>query len=292
MGKALNKYAHPDYMSHYHDYEMIRDCYDGSRAVKEAAEKYLPRLSGQLEEDYNNYRARALFFPITGKTVSTMVGLATTKPPKTSYPSEMSRYFVDTDPAVQFTEFYIKTFHEVTLMGRFGVLIDAPVDGGEEILVPYLAENIVNWDVDKEGHPNDLLLREWYLVPGDDRFEKIKACRFRHCFIKDGVYQVEILDSDLEVTTPAIVPSFRGRALDFIPFAPLGSTGVHMHVDKPPMLDISTINVSHYMSSADLEWGRHLVGLPTPVISGVDSSTKLHIGGTTAWVLPPAEAKA
>jgi hypothetical protein len=65
-----------------------------------------------------------------------------------------------------------------------------------------------------------------------------------------------------------------------------------MWVDKPPMQDISTINLSHYLTSADLEWGRHIVGLPTPVVSGVDAGTKLSIGGTAAWVLPTAEAKA
>jgi len=58
------------------------------------------------------------------------------------------------------------------------------------------------------------------------------------------------------------------------------------------MQDISTINLSHYLTSADLEWGRHIVGLPTPVISGVDSSTQLKIGGTAAWILPDAGAKA
>jgi hypothetical protein len=63
-------------------------------------------------------------------------------------------------------------------------------------------------------------------------------------------------------------------------------------VDKPPMYDLATINISHYLSSADLEWGRHIVGLPTPVVSGVDASTTLKIGGTAAWILPAPEAKA
>jgi hypothetical protein len=58
------------------------------------------------------------------------------------------------------------------------------------------------------------------------------------------------------------------------------------------MYDLATINISHYLTSADLEWGRHIVGLPTPVVSGVDSSTSLKIGGTAAWILPDAQAKA
>jgi hypothetical protein len=103
---------------------------------------------------------------------------------------------------------------------------------------------------------------------------------------------VEVLDEDLALKVAPVVPLFSGNPIDYIPYTPFGSTGVHMDVDRPPMLDISTINISHYLTSADLEWGRHIVGLPTPVVSGVDASTKLKIGGTAAWILPVVEAKA
>ena len=292
MAKAIQKYAHPDYLAHLADYETVRDCFNGSGAVKGKGATYLPQLKGQSTEDYDNYRRRALFFPITGKTVTTMVGLATAKPPKVDAPSGMSAYFKDTETGYQFTETYVSVFSEITMMGRYGVLIDAPIGGGDPTLCPYIAENIVNWGFDDAGQVNMLLLQEYYFVEGDEKFEKKQAKRFRHCFVQGGVYQVEVLDDNMEVTTAAVTPMFSGRPIDYIPFTPYGATGIHYSVDRPPMLDIATINVSHYMSSADLEWGRHICGLPTPVISGVDSGTKLHIGGTTAWVLPVVEAKA
>ena len=46
------------------------------------------------------------------------------------------------------------------------------------------------------------------------------------------------------------------------------------------------VNHSHYLSSADLEHGRHFTGLPTPIIIGADGDKKLSIGSTTAWGLP------
>ena len=293
MAKQLAKFAHPAYMDMIHDYVMIRDCFKGARAIKEAGELYLPRLTGQTQSDYDNYKSRALFFPITGKTATTMVGLATTKPPKTTYPDGMEIYFQDTERDYQFTEFYVNTFTEVTLMGRFGVLIDAPIGNADPKPVPYIAENIVRWETDEHNKILSLLLREHYTVPGKERFELDTKCRYRHCYLDaTGTYTVEVLDEDLEIMAPPIQPTFSGRTIDFIPFTPFGSSGVHMSVDKPPMTDISTINISHYMTSADLEWGRHIVGLPTPVVSGVDAGTKLSIGGTAAWVLPPADAKA
>ena len=296
MAKELNKFAHPEYIKMLGAYKRIRDCYDGEDAIKAAAEVYLPKLTGQTPQDYANYKYRALFFPITGKTCSSMVGMALTKPPKLEYPELLEAYFVDSESGYQFTEFTASTISEIVLMGRYGVLIDAPEAPaeGDPYFVPYRAENIVNWSVDDDtGKLTMLLLKECVdeEVEGQ-KFERKTVIRYRHCFLQGGIYHYEILDEDLDVTKPASAPVFSGSTIDFIPYIPFGSSGVHIHVDKPPMQDISTINISHYLTSADLEWGRHIVGLPTPVVSGVDSGTSLKIGGTSAWVLPVVEAKA
>lgn len=293
MAKDIKKFAHPDYLHRLPDWKQIRDCYDGARAIKNEGECYLPRLEGQPQKDYENYLARALFFPITGKTVTSMVGLATSKKPKIDAPEAMAPYFADTDSAeYQFTEFYVNVFNEVVLQGRMGVLIDAPAVGGRPEPHIYIAENIVNWTTEF-GRLTMLLLRERVFEKDPQQeFSLIEVTRYRHCYLTNGIYVQQLLDDELAPMAPVIQPSFEGRPLDFIPFTCIGATGVHMNVDKPPMLDISTINISHYMSSADLEWGRHLVGLPTPVATGVDGGTTLKVGGLTAWILPPAEAKA
>ena len=172
-------------------------------------------------------------------------------------------------------------------MGRIGTLIDAPVTGAAmPILVTYDAEHIINWSVFEDGTLDWVLLRETILVPhATQRFQITLKTQYRWCGLRGGMYTVETLDEDLQITS-SMTPLFRGRPIDYIPFVCTGTTGVHMQVDRPPMLDIATINISHYLTSADLEWGRHFVGLPTPVIIGADSTTKLKIGGTTAWVLP------
>lgn len=295
MAKDIKKFAHPDYLCRTEDWQTIRDCYDGARAVKGKHTRYLPRLKAQSEEDYGNYLQRALFFPITGKTTSSMVGLATSKPPKVEAPDTMSSYFQDTETAqYQFSEFYLNIFSEVVLQGRVGVLVDAPKNGGDPLPVTYIAENIVNWREDATGKLVMLLLREFVAQSGDDEFETKIVCQYRHCYVgPDGVYHQQVLDDDMKNETGQIItPIFSGVTIDYVPFVCIGSSGTHLWVDKPPMQDISTINISHYMTSADLEWGRHIVGLPTPVVSGVDASTNLSIGGTAAWILPPAEAKA
>jgi hypothetical protein len=292
MPKPLSEFATLDFLEIVPDYVTIRDCFKGSRAIKDSTTKYLPQLKGQSVQDYANYLFRALFFPITGKTCTTMVGMATTKPPEVKYPPTMEPYFSDTSSGYQFTETYVRMFTEVLLMGRYGVLIDAPINGNTSPkLVPYVAENIVRWRENGYGRLLELMLREYVAKPTDKKYETKLAVQYRHCVLVEDVYTVFVLDEDLNQVS-GIVPTFSGQPIDFIPFVCCGSSGVHMSVDRPPMLDIATINVSHYLSSADLEWGRHITGLPTPVVSGVDSSTNLSIGGTSAWILPPAEAKA
>ena len=295
MAKELKKFAHPQFLYNLTDYIKIRDCFKGERAIKEGAEAYLPRLTGQNNEDYDNYLRRALFFPITGKTATTMVGLATTKPPKCTYPDIMASYFTDTSGKNQFTELYVTVFTEVTLMGRYGILIDAPENGGDPIFAPYIAENIVRWETDSAtGLPTNIMFREYtYEDDPSEKFAIKLVLRYRQCFIDtDGIYKVQLYDDELNASGPLLTPAFTGTTIDFVPYIPFGASGIHMEPDRPPMLDISTINLSHYLSSADLEWGRHITGLPTPVVSGVDVGTKLAIGGTSAWILPTAEAKA
>lgn len=296
MAKDLKQWCNLEYLAALPAWTKIRDCFDGEDAIKSKHEAYLPRLKAQTLEDYNNYLYRALFFPITGKTCTSMIGLAVAEPPKITYPDLLASYFQDTEQGYQFTEFYVKIFTEVVLMGRLGVLLDAPIVGSTQpTLCRYVAENIMKWDQDEDGKLVRLMLREFRQVAGQERFETMTVCIIRHCYLDEtGQYWVEELDDDLKnlPNSPPVQPTFMGTTLDYIPFTCFGCTGIHIEVDKPPMQDISTLNLSHYLTSADLEWGRHIVGLPTPVVSGVDSSTNLHIGGTAAWILPVVEAKA
>jgi hypothetical protein len=293
MALDIRKFASKPYLANIGRYKIVRDCYGGQDCIKAAAEEYLPRLKAQQEVDYQSYLYRALFFPITGKTAHTLVGMATGTPPEVKYPSELDPYFAEGEGSYQFTEFYVNTFLEIILQGRYGVLIDAPTIASDRTIIsPYLAENIVRFEPDQSGNM-ELLLRECYYEPIEgSKYETKEKIRYRRLFIAGGTYYQQLLDDELEPMTPPVAPTFRGKTIDYLPFIPIGASGVHYSVDRPPMYDLATINLSHYLTSADLEWGRHIVGLPTPVVSGVDASTTLNIGGTSAWILPDPQAKA
>lgn len=105
---------------------------------------------------------------------------------------------------------------------------------------------------------------------------------------EDGsmIYQQQVFrndngHADLINTVPEIViPVRRGEPLDFIPFVFFGPYSNTPGIEKPPVLDITDINISHYNSYAHLEQGRFYTGLPiyfVPV-SNADDGGEYTIG--------------
>jgi hypothetical protein len=283
---------HPEYKDRKEDWEKCRDAFEGQGAIKHAGTKYLPKLSEQTNEDYQAYKTRALFYSITSKTISALVGMATTKHPVMKYPEELKPYFED-NSGVQFHELLSASLSENLLMGRYGVLVDRPVEGGPPTIAGYTAENVLNWRTDTQGNPVLVVLRENVIEQDEeDEFILESYTRYRVLRLVNGVYTQFIYDDDDKLVGPPIVPTNLGQTMDYIPFYMVNPYGIGFDMSKPPVLDIVDINISHYRTSADLEHGRHYTGLPVPVVSGVDSSTKLRIGSMVAWVLPDVHAKA
>ena len=282
---------HPSYMYYADAMVDCRNAFEGSRAIKAARERYLPGLSGQTAQEYNAYLTRALFFSITRKTVDALVGMVMARTPITKGTEGMESYFVENQGA-QFLEIISTTIQEVLLEGGYGILIDAPEGGGEPSFARYARESIINWRVDDFGNPTMVVLEETvFRQKADDEYEFEGVKQFRRLALEGGIYTIRVFNDKKEEFS-SVVPTVNGRPLGYIPFYLINPLGVSMEVHRPPMMDIVDLNLSHYRTSADLEHGRHFTGLPTPVISGVEAGTELHIGSSSAWVLPDSQGKA
>ena len=294
---------HPDYAGYEKKWVRIRDCIEGSDAVKARRTAYLPKLTGQSTDEYNAYLTRALFVSFTDKTLKGLVGLMTEREPNIEAPDEMKPYFEDTDnQGTSFFELLRWVTEEVVAMGRAGLLIDFPIEGGRAYTVPYTAENIINWNTDPLlRNLNMLVLQEQKYWPQPNTAHFIsRYIEYRLLGIsQEGYYEGEVwrrsaTDMSLgSLRKQAIIePTVRGDPIDIIPFTFITSEGISTDLVKPPMLDIVDVNLSHFRTSADLEHGRHFTALPVPVVTGVDSDTPLRVGSEQAWVLPPHTAKA
>jgi hypothetical protein len=130
-----------------------------------------------------------------------------------------------------------------------------------------------------------------------DEFESQSVTRYRVLDL-DVVYRQRVFEEDkhgnIQQIGDDILPLANGKTMTFIPFEFVGVRDNSPCVDKPPLLDLVDVNLSHYCTSADLEHGRHFTGLPTPVVCGVqlEAGQSLSIGSAKAWVFPDPQAKA
>ena len=201
---------------------------------------------------------------------------------------------------------------EVVKIGRCDVLVDHPpmtealtVAQAESMgMRPYMrlydAESIINWRTDRIDGAEMLtlvVLEEEYKI-FEDEFKYECKTQWRVLDLPEGIYRQRVFRKDDRgnfVLAETIYPTSQGRPLARIPFEFFGIRDNTPCVDKPPLLDLVEVNLSHYRTTADYEHGLHFTGLPTPVVTGFYSDAQdaqLRIGSGTAWLLPDPTSKA
>jgi hypothetical protein len=309
--------THPEYTSHIGLWAKCRDAVDGEEAVKAAGSAYLPTLTGQPPSEYAAYKLRACFYAAAGRTVDGLTGAIFRKHPKLSGPTN---FVDDADLLAYITEdrkslwaLARMTVAELMTTGRVGLMVDAD-DEGRPYLTSYNAEAIVNWSPEiidgrlqlgrvvlreeyakyKDGDPYeatmDFRYRELMLLPVDDELKFIYVVRVweRHEERDESTGQIKGVWAPVSTHMPRAVG---GRPLNYLPFVIVNPLGIGPDVEKPPLLDLVNVNLSHYRTSADLEHGRHFAALPTPCLAGFDTKLDYHIGSAKAWATDNPQAK-
>lgn len=300
---------HIQYTKRAGAWDRCRDVLEGEEAVKAKTSAYVPMLSGMSTSDYASYIARALFYNATARTRSGLVGGIFRKPPNIAdWPEDREEDRKNiTLTGLSFEAFAKSVVDEQLGVGRCGVITDMPpVPEGSPVnpnARPYLrlyqAENIINWGVEYlTGVPRlyFVALKECVYEAGDDQYDLAEVEQIRMLMMIEGQYTQQLYrkqkaaEGQKEDWAPfgnPIIPTRRGKAFDFIPFQFFGPSTLDVDVEKPPLLDLVDVNLSHYRTSADLEHGAHFTALPTPWVSGLTDQTQtMRIGAGTAWVLP------
>lgn len=300
---------HALYSYRVDQWARCRDAYNGNDDVKARGELYLPMLPSQDKSDYDAYKKRAMWYGATGRTVTGLAGAVTRKDPKIVVPTAIDKHLKDiTLTGTPLNVFVKDIIQEILMTGRFGVLVEMADEYSPDILdttrpywCGYTAEQIINWRVTVVNGVQILsmvVLAETYETSSADDPFKVE-CGTRYRVLKldaSGTYQVELWTPNKNASSgyevKPLTPTFRGSPLRQIPFQFFGPTGLHFNPEKPPLLDLVDVNYSHYITSADLEHGRHYTALPTAWVAGFPKDSKLSIGSSIAWVAVDPQARA
>ena len=304
---------HKEYTENYEAWERCEHAAEGQDEIHEYGVKYLPRLSGQTDQEYFAYKQRALYYNATARTINGLTGMLFMKPETIEAPAAMDNIIADvTMGGLSLHQFAEVISEEVITIGRCGVLVDYPpivnavtlaqaqAQGARPYATMYDAESIINWKTGRINNVEQLtlvVLEEENEIPVDE-FESKCEPQWRVLDLVNSAYRQRVFRKDKRgefILVEEIYPQINGRVINRIPFEFFGVRDNSPCVDKPPLLDLVDVNLSHYRTTADYEHGLHFTGLPTPVVTGYysdDKSASLRIGSGTAWLLPDPQSKA
>jgi hypothetical protein len=299
VGTALTGYQNggagfvvPELRAMLPQYEIIRDCIMGEQQIKYRKDKYLPRpnssdLSAQNVARYDAYLGRAVFYNVTKRTVSGLVGQVFSREPIIEVPKALDPIIEDaTGLGIGMQQLAKKTAGYALSYGRSGIHIDYPDTGGavtqaeiqsgdiRPLFMVYDPKDIINWRWVKRGGRKILtlvVLRESYVI-SDDGFVELRGPMYKVLRLVNNEYTITTYRQTNVVTQfgETIIPRDpAGKAFNTIPFSFIGSENNEPDVDDPPLYDLAALNVAHYRNSADYEESCYVTGQPTAWFSGL-----------------------
>jgi len=261
--------THPLYNEYQPAMKRTSDAYEGK------VYDYIPKLTGQTNEQYDAYRHRSSFYNVIERTLTALVGALTRR-------SHSIEYVVGDDPVfygdIGEDEFITQCYADIFKTGRVGLLVDYDDVAETPYIISYNGMNIVNWG------DSFYVLAETYFAPNPkDPYEQLLLTRYRELFMDPaGLYTVRIWEQKKTPTggygsstkpqyevVETITPTIRGMRLNYIPFTVVNANGVGVDkMGKPPLGTMADINIDHFKVSVDIGHGAHFIALPTPYITG------------------------
>ncbi len=303
-----------DYANWRDIWRSVRHAMIGEVEVKRHGAFYLPRPSGMDDAQFDAYKDRAVFYNMVYRTVVGLTGAVFRREPrvKKAGPKLVKLCQRVSKDGLSLTLLAKVTAQDLLATGRFGILADkAPEDGSglpsDPYLAAYTAENILDWtvtDVEGRNEVNYVLLREFktdrrlaVFEAGDvrpnanyGRFYVIyrvlrltyndEMARWEY---HQEVYDRENADADLTEVPTITTPLVFGVPMKRIPFEFFNATTNLPDVEKPPILDILTLNIAHYKIYAQLQHARFYTANPVYYVSGAQEEDQYHIGPSVVW---------
>ena len=306
----------PGYEQRIGQWVKVRDVLEGEDQVKYRESTYLPRPRGMKKVDFANYLQRANFYAVSDRTLRGLVGLVFRTDPVIQLPDRLKRLEEFASPeGYDLDQLIREALREVLSLGRYGLLIDLPVDGNAEpdsapFFATWKAEEIFRWEEKVNPKTGIREVTRVVVIEEPSVAEGRQETVLREMFIdKDGVYKIQKwIEEESEIVSNRTFPTATGVSSSYfisgsyrkmggvvvprrftqplrkIPFIFINPYDLRARADKPPMLDLTNVNLGHYRNSADYETALHMIGSPTPYVFGIkDTDCPKTIGPFQIW---------
>jgi hypothetical protein len=281
------------------DWTLARALLGGTRAMREAGKKHLPKWPDEEEDAYLCRLASAVLFPAYSRTIETLTGKPFSKPITIGedVPPQIREWLDDIDLQGRNLDMLAADTLQIALgMGLAGILVDYPTKGAEIRTVaderaaglrPY-AIQIYPWQV--LGWLPKRVAGAWTLA---------QLRLLERVEVEDGPFGTKEIEQ-VRVLTPGAWETYRKNekkewvlyekgvtSLKYIPFAPAYGTRLGFMMGKPPLVELAHMNVRHWQSQSDQDTILHVARVPILAVVGVDDDQwKMTIGASAAVRLP------
>ncbi|HEF0021993.1 TPA: DUF4055 domain-containing protein [Citrobacter amalonaticus] len=272
-------------------WRKIRDVCKGAEAIKSKGSEYLPLLdpgdrSAKAKQRNQDYRDRAVFYPITGNTKIGLLGMAYRKDPTMTAPDKLDYLKTNADGGgISIYQQSQQVLEDILETARHGLYVDYAKESEQAIILRYAPENIINWRTERINGRNQLVLvvlRE--VIEEKDGYGFKERVQYRELSLEEGKFICRVWRNKAEngggtyAVDAQYHPKPKGKEFwDEIPFTFVGAQNNDETIDDPPLATLVEINLGHYRNSADYEDSVWFCGQVQPYLTGLDKDWRDHL---------------
>jgi Domain of unknown function (DUF4055) len=288
----------PEYNKAIARSELCRTLMQGTRGMRRAGGKYLPKFMAESEQNHHNRVHRSVLFNAYKSTVAQMTGKIFSKPVVLSsdVPERISEYAENVDLTGRNLNVFARDcFYDGLQTGIGFILVDMhravvrtdgmPATRADEnaaglrpFLVYVALENLIGWKSEQVAGVETLTMvriRECVSVPDGDYAEKdIEQIRV----LTPGTWQTW-RKSETDLATWVIFEEGT-MALNKIPLAPVYLNRTGFMCGAPPLEELADLNLCHFQSSSDQRNILTVARVPILFGTGFDAETVIEIGAS------------
>lgn len=259
------------------DWNTMAAVTQGSAYIRQLHNHYLPQEPREDDDAYQSRIYRSVLSPFTLRLIENAAGMVLRRPITVDGDEYWTKFSDNVDGlGSSLNEYARRALSSSLTYGHSAILVDYPTDPGVLTLAdelrlerrPYFnnidAPQIYGWRQESTLPSSKLTqvrLHEWTVVPEGD-FGQTREQRIR--VIYPGRYETWNTEGIVETGN---------YSLDQIPLVPIYSNRIGMLSSKPPLLDIASLNITHYQRQADLINALHIAAMPILVLEGWDDDT-------------------